>query len=169
MKRSGPPKRTKPLTAHTDLARESGLARSVPLPRASPPSERRPTPQRAAQRLQLATWAQVKQLAHVRDGWACLGCGRNGVPLDAHHRVFKGAGGSKLLDVVQNAISLCGPGNAAGCHGRAHTEKNGKAREYGWSLPHGADPLTVPVRYRDGWYHLDEHGDRYRTTMPHRP
>lgn len=53
----------------------------------------------------------------------CAVCGRTGVPLNRHHVVKRSAvklyrGG---VEIPKPTITLCGSGNASGCHGLAHS------------------------------------------------
>lgn len=165
MKPGKPLKRSAPLTAHTGLSRTSGLSRvaptqrHAPLPRVSTPAKPAKTRERrSGADPDVLTWAAVRTIALERDGWRCVGCGSHG-PLDVHHRAFKGSGGSKLRDHLANALTLCGPGNAFGCHGFAHRWKNTRAAALGLSVPLGSDPYTLPVLYPDGgWWLLDDLG-----------
>ena len=52
----------------------------------------------------------------------CVACGAAGLPLNQHHVVRRGAG--KLVvggcEVPKPTVTLCGSGNASGCHRKAH-------------------------------------------------
>ncbi|MEJ2886127.1 hypothetical protein [Actinomycetospora aeridis] len=147
----------------TPLRSETGLSRTEPIRRTSHPREGGNGAQRrSGLDPDVLTWAQVRPIALERDGWRCVGCGSPG-PLDCHHRSNKGMGGSRLLDHVANAITICGPGNAYGCHGFAHRYKNTHAAASGLSVPQGEDFRQWSVLYPDGgWYLLDDDGDRTR-------
>jgi len=90
--------------------------------------------------------AKTKDLARVRAGGACEGCGAENVPLEHHHRKFKSRGG---LGVVENDALLCGWGNHTGCHGRAH----GPKPPVGWSVASWSDPGEIEFE--------DLHGNRW--------
>ena len=165
MRRTGPPQRRKPLEGGGQLARKP-LSRALPILDAHPPRKRPTAAQRAARRdPEALTWDEVREIALERDEHRCVGCGSAG-PLDVHHRRRKGAGGSRLLDYVANALVLCGPGNIAGCHGRAHRFSNSEAAALGWCVPQGEDPLWWPVTYPaalgGGRWLLDDAGTRTR-------
>ena len=89
--------------------------------------------------------AQVRAVVDGRDERVCVYDGQPAT--DRHHRRF-GMGGSSLPDhqSPQNIISLCGFGNTSGCHGRAHTDREW-ALANGYRVPHGTDPLTVPITH----------------------
>lgn len=98
----------------------------------------------------------------------CCVCGRSGVPLNRHHVVRRGAG--KLykngIEVPKPLLTLCGSGNASGCHGLAHQNRlhfrwvRGEY-EFNHSRPQGAGHweyllLDEPTKYEaavemDGW------------------
>lgn len=162
LKRTGGLARVTPLLARAALTARSGLTRNTPLPMATGPLPRHggtggDTPQKARRREQLATWAEVKQQAHQRDGWRCVGCGTDR-DLDCQHRANKGMGGSKQLDTIANALTLC-----RRCHEFADTHKNGEGAARGWTVPAGTDPATWPIRCSDGHLYLhDDAGTRSR-------
>lgn len=61
----------------------------------------------------------------------CVVCGRPAT--DSHHVVMKGAGGvTAALERRIPTLTLCGMGNASGCHGMAHRH-------------------MLHFRWRDGW------------------
>lgn len=93
---------------------------------------------------------RVKRLVWARAMGRCERCG-----LDAraswdgysyHHRRIKGMGGDKRPDTqeAQNLLLLCGSGTT-GCHGWAHHDVTGQAREMGFIVSRWADPLVEPV------------------------
>lgn len=63
----------------------------------------------------------LMQAEEVRQGFCCV-CGRT-APLNQHHLVRRSAG--KLFrngeELEKPTITLCGNGNASGCHGLAHS------------------------------------------------
>ena len=97
-----------------------------------------------------------------RDQW-CWHCARedNLVP---HHRANRGAGGSKILDGLQNLILVCAEYNGA-------MESNAKvaalARDYGHKLSRYQSP-TAPCFdvWSRKWYVLDEKGSKFETEPP---
>ncbi len=83
---------------------------------------------------------EVRDKVAHRSQLRCEGCGGEG-PLQLHHRQYRSRGGQ---DTVENALALCGLGNASKCHGRAHTAE-GEA--LGWSVRSRFDPATIPVEH----------------------
>ena len=96
-----------------------------------------------------------------RDLWTCQGCGRGpagirdaALRLEVHHRLPKGRGGK---DRIENLVTTCGFGNAAGCHGRVD-EDRAWAVGHGLVLLTGQDPAWVPVTDHAGrmwWLGVD--------------
>lgn len=125
------------------LKRSKGLTPGAPPARTG--GDRGKTPQQRKRAQQLRYWADVRQVALERDQGLCVACGKPAGSV--HHRAGKGAGGSRLLDVVENAVSLCGTSNADGCHGLAHQRKNTISAVLGISVPRGGDYANWPVRY----------------------
>lgn len=152
MKRGGFGPRAAPLVAKSGLVPRSKLSRTTRLRAAGPRGAGAgPTPQQARRKTQLATWAEVKEQAHQRDGWRCIGCGTDR-DLDCQHRANKGMGGSKQRDTIANALTLCRT-----CHRFADQHKNSEGAARGWTVPDGTDPATWPIRAYDGVLYL--HGD----------
>ena len=83
---------------------------------------------------------EVRDKVAHRSQLRCEGCGGEG-PLQLHHRQYRSRGGQ---DTVENALALCGLGNASKCHGRAHSAE-GEA--LGWSVRSRFDPATIPVEH----------------------
>jgi hypothetical protein len=73
-------------------------------------------------------------------------------------------GGSKKSEVHSRAnfLVLCGSGTT-GCHGWVEHNR-AVAREFGYLVPRGIDPTTVPVNIRGHWRNLTEFG--YDTFLP---
>ena len=104
----------------------------------------------------------LRKLIFTRDGEACVACGslQN---LTIHHRVNRGAGGSKLFDKPAFLLTVC-----ITCNGLFESDSNvaTKARELGYKLFRNqkppADPTAVPVFYKkDGeWYLLNNDGTK---------
>lgn len=86
-----------------------------------------------------------------RDG-ACVRCGgglhgERGWDYSLQHRRARGMGGSRQADTnaPQNGIVLCGSATSAGgCHERVERLR-AEARDHGWTIRQGDDPLLVPV------------------------
>lgn len=105
----------------------------------------------------------VRMEVDGRDNSACVRCGagRSMFGLNVHHRTPRGMGGSKdpLLSLPCNLITLCGSGTT-GCHGWVESHRDAAAR-FGYLVPRGVDPATVPVMYADGyWWLLGVDGSR---------
>lgn len=81
---------------------------------------------------------KTRKAVHARSGGVCEGCHLRPA-VQIHHRRYVSRGGSN--DLI-NLLDLCGLGNAAGCHGIAHTATG---ERLGWSVRSGIDPSTVPV------------------------
>jgi hypothetical protein len=106
----------------------------------------------------------VKKRTQVfdRDGWACVRCTKQN-ELTVHHRVNRGAGGSKLFDSLAFLLTMCNT-----CNGlfESDFEIANQARELGYKLLRNSkppvDPTTIPVFYKkEGvWYLLDQEGNR---------
>lgn len=152
-------KATKGLTTHTELSPGGGPTRKSPPPGGVHDAPRRSTPQQRARAVQRSTWEGLRVLTLGRDGYRCAWCGRYDLALEVHHRALKGLGGSRTLDHPANLISLCGWGNHTGCHGRAHSDRVA-AEDAGMTVARGTDPATIPVRYLDGLWLLDDDGER---------
>lgn len=94
-----------------------------------------------------------------RDGFVCQMCGGHLGVGSIHHRKPKGMGGSALLEHPSNLVTVCGLGNADGCHGKAHSNPQW-ARNHGWIVSRSLDPRDIPVDMHDGWFTLDDSGGR---------
>jgi hypothetical protein len=68
-------------------------------------------------------------------------------------------GGSALLESPANLVTLCGLGNADGCHGKAHGNPEW-ARNHGWIVSRSFEPAEIPVDMHDGWHLLLDDGSR---------
>ena len=56
-------------------------------------------------------WLRVRLARRILDGWRCHICGRDDVPLEAHHALGYGAldeGRQGTIDEVKDCRSLCG-------------------------------------------------------------
>jgi hypothetical protein len=86
----------------------------------------------------------------------CEGCGL-APATEAHHRQYRSRGGTETLD---NALHLCGWGNHTGCHGIAHSGRQGEA--CGWAVRTGFSTLEVPVlmvpSFHEQWFTLPTEG-----------
>src|SRR5512141_1073604 len=97
-----------------------------------------------------------------RDGGHCLHCGTTET-LVPQHRINRGHGGSKALEVPSNVILFCSAFN-----GLIEASAPGArlARAHGWKLSVWEAPrlLEIPVfdRAAAEWYHLDNEYNRFR-------
>lgn len=104
--------------------------------------------------------AKTRALVEDRDGGLCFRCGAPGS--NVHHRLARGAGGSKLafVNAPANLVLLCGSGTT-GCHGWVESNRqigylDGLlVRRNGVMLP-----VQVPVwsAYRDCYFLLGDDG-----------
>jgi hypothetical protein len=94
-----------------------------------------------------------------RDGWHCLHCGTD-AGLVPQHRI--GGMGGRRSQEPSNIITFCGHHNGLIESDAAHAEA---ARNAGWKLRPGQDPLLEPVydRAAECWFFLDN--DYHRTRM----
>jgi hypothetical protein len=95
---------------------------------------------------------RIRALVLDRDLFGCSYCGDGpsrisdrGLRLEIHHRLPKGRGGK---DSPDNLVTICGLGNAAGCH-RSMDQNRAAALARGFVLHTGQDPLDVPAVYHD--------------------
>lgn len=83
--------------------------------------------------------------------------------LTIHHRINRGAGGSKLYDGIAFLLSVCTDCNSLMESDSAFAEA---ARDKGYKLRRHAkpaiDPTEIPVWYqnRNSWYLLDQDGHK---------
>jgi 5-methylcytosine-specific restriction endonuclease McrA len=86
--------------------------------------------------------ARIKTLILARYGF-CFRCGRP-EPLDCHHRLIKGIGGSKgrHAQCLCVAVTFC-----RACHDFVHTQMpRREAEAHGWIIPRGTRfPAAVPL------------------------
>ena len=108
----------------------------------------------------------------VRHYGKCARCddlirGERGLDWVVHHRRARGAGGSRREDTNSpaNLVPLCGPGVDNDCHGHVESHR-AEALTFGWLVPQGADPATVPVLIEHGARRvlLDHDGDMTEVT-----
>jgi 5-methylcytosine-specific restriction endonuclease McrA len=98
----------------------------------------------------------------ARDGERCVACGAVW-QLTIHHRINRGAGGSKLFDEFQHLLTVCNPCNVSF---ESSAEIAEMARSLGYKLSRNANPAVdatqVPVYYQylSTWYHLDANGKK---------
>ena len=105
--------------------------------------------------------AEVKKL-RVRDEW-CWHCGAT-ANLVPHHRANRGAGGSKVLDNLQNVILVC-----ASFNGEMESDPAvaAWARDLGLKLSRYSSPGNALFdNYAKRWYLLDTKGNKHETEPP---
>jgi 5-methylcytosine-specific restriction endonuclease McrA len=94
---------------------------------------------------------KVRKLIFERDGGKCPHCGETEA-IGLQHRINRGAGGSKLLDIPANLLTFCNSANAA-MESNADFAKT--ARYNGWKLSRWDDPTgTAFYDATDGMWHL---------------
>ena len=89
---------------------------------------------------------KVRALIYERDNHRCCHCGETEA-IGLQHRISKGMGGSRLLDVPSNLLTMCNVSNAALESDPDFAELG---RLNGWKLSRWQDPLTTPVMYLVG-------------------
>ena len=89
----------------------------------------------------------------------CVGAEDTYIP---QHRVNRGMGGSKALDVPANIIVLCSAMNTLI---ESDAKAAAMARGYGWKLQRWEDPSTTPFfdRTTSEWVLIDNEFGRVRT------
>lgn len=104
--------------------------------------------------------ARVRQLIYERDGGQCYHCGTT-AGLGLQHRIGRGMGGSKLLNLPSNLLTFC---NLANTEMEADADAARIARQHGWKLHSFETPylLVRPVydRYAQTWFFLDANFNR---------
>lgn len=108
--------------------------------------------------------AKVRQLILDRDGYTCLGCGkdiRHAYWYSIQHRKARGQGGSNSCE---NLVTLCGSATSPGCHLLCEA-RDPEMTARGLVVPSWNDPAETPVvlwtgqgvylttdgRYEDRW------------------
>lgn len=84
---------------------------------------------------------KVRRLIFERDGGRCPHCGETEA-IGLQHRISKGMGGSKLLDIPSNLLTFCNIGNAQ-MESDPLLAKMGRLN--GWKLSRWDKPLETPV------------------------
>lgn len=84
---------------------------------------------------------KVRELIYARDGGRCPHCGETEA-IGLQHRISKGMGGSKLLDIPSNLLTFCNVGNALL---ESDPVLAALGRETGWKLSRWDNPLTISV------------------------
>ena len=97
-----------------------------------------------------------------RDDYRCVACGKE-KDLTIHHRVNRGAGGSKMFDTHAYLLTMCSLCNNSF---EASDTQARKARTNGYKLSRNAkppiDPTTIPVFYfwESKWYLLNNQNEK---------
>lgn len=139
MRRSGPPKRRKPL----------GRSQKRAAPVNAQP--RRAKPGRAPMPEALA------KMVLVRADWCCDWCAAPiiGRPFSRQHRRAHGMGGRQggELHTPANVIVLCGSATSPGCHNRAENDQRAEAYRYNFAIRGEArKPEETPIyRHLSHW------------------
>lgn len=83
------------------------------------------------------------RLSERRDG--------RSVPVNRHHRLPRGAGGTDDPHAhdLDRLLLVCGAGNTAGCHGYLEQHRT-EAYARGWLVPRGQDSATWPLELAGG-------------------
>lgn len=102
----------------------------------------------------------------ARDGTTCQCCGAD-VTLklaSIQHRIPRGMGGSRLVNIPSNGVLVCGSATTPGsCHNWMEHEARASAEQIGFLIPKlsGIHPSTVPLLTDPhGWVLLDDQGGR---------
>ena len=77
----------------------------------------------------------------------CVVCGKPAN--NQHHVIIKGMGGTKYAKQIPT-VSLCGMGNASGCHGLAHTGRLFFDYRDGWYYCQVREPITYEIALEYG-------------------
>jgi hypothetical protein len=108
-----------------------------------------------------AVWFRV-----VKRDVRCWHCGTTDDTLVPQHRINRGMGGSKLLDVPSNLIALCSAANVLMESNAVFREK---ALRCGWKLERFQFPDQVPIYdfMADDWFLIDDDWNRtlYRLSL----
>jgi hypothetical protein len=107
-----------------------------------------------------------REVILARDGTTCQCCGAD-VTLklaSIQHRIPRGMGGSRLVNVPSNGVLVCGSATTPGsCHNWMEHEDRATAGIRGYLIPKlgGARPSSIPLwTYPHGWVLLDDQGGR---------
>lgn len=96
-----------------------------------------------------------------RDGGRCLHCGAT-EGLVPQHRINRGAGGSKALEIPSNVVLFCSQYNVLI---ESDAEQAEIARGHGWKLSHWDQKRLkqIPVydRAARDWFYLDDDYHRW--------
>jgi hypothetical protein len=102
----------------------------------------------------------------ARDGTTCQCCGIDVTHKLAsiQHRIPRGMGGSRLVNIPSNGVLVCGSATTPGsCHNAIEHEDRAWFTRLGYLIPKlsGARPSDVPLwTATHGWVLLDNDGNR---------
>lgn len=158
-----------PLQRRTPLTSSASLARS-PLGRATSPVEARTQRPPSPRKPPRSTGPQggVQDAVRERDKGVCVTCGGAGTAWDAlviHHRTGRGMGGSRA-GWVNRPANLLLVHESENLAFEADPDLMARAYTSGWKVRRPTDPATVPVRYWDGLWLLDNNGNRRKVDRP---
>lgn len=110
---------------------------------------------------------KARELIYARDDARCYHCGTT-EGLGLQHRIGRGIGGSKLLNVPSNLLTFCNLTNTAMESDPVLAEH---ARAMGWKLRRGSEQALVVIPAYDStdqqWFLLDD--DYNRTVVDSGP
>lgn len=106
-----------------------------------------------------------REIVLARDGTTCQCCGIDVTYKLAsiQHRIPRGMGGSRLVNIPSNGVLVCGSATTpSSCHNWMEHEDRAHAEAIGFLIPKlsGVHPSTVPILLPDGWHLLDDSGNR---------
>jgi len=105
-----------------------------------------------------------REVVLARDGTTCQFCGEDVTNKLAsiQHRIPRGMGGSRLVNIPSNGVLVCGSATTPGsCHNDIEHEDRKQAERLGYLIPKlsGIHPSTVPLwTFTHGWVLLDDTG-----------
>jgi hypothetical protein len=107
-----------------------------------------------------------REVVLARDGTTCQCCGADVTHKLAsiQHRIPRGMGGSRLVNIPSNGVLVCGSATTPNsCHNWMEHEARSTAEQMGFIIPKlsGIHPSTVPLLTDPhGWVLLDDEGNR---------
>jgi len=105
---------------------------------------------------------KYRQIVYARDDERCVSCGTN-QNLTIHHRVNRGAGGSKLFNGLAYLLLVCTYCNSLF---ESSADEQERAKELGYKLSRNQspqpDPTQIPVwySYKSQFFYLDNEGNK---------
>lgn len=96
---------------------------------------------------------KIRKRIYERDHGRCWHCGTD-ENVTLHHRVNRGMGGSKLLDMPSNLIVMCGAFNVAM---ESELKAHRVAKEMGWKVSRHSSPSQTRITdFRGEVFLLDD-------------